>query len=80
MFCELSVAGDKILEHQDYCGSKTRKCPECNQNITMREFEEHKYNGKCNFLKEIEQGKALRELAKFQEEQKKELDMKTKMQ
>jgi len=54
LYCELSVRGDKLMEHQDYCGSKTRKCPDCNQNITLKEFEEHKYNGKCDFLKELE--------------------------
>lgn len=41
------VEGDKYNEHIDYCGSKTQKCPECNQNIPMKELGEHKPTGKC---------------------------------
>jgi hypothetical protein len=39
--------------------------------VTLRDWLEHIPSGKCQFLREIEQGKALRELAKFQEEENK---------
>jgi len=32
---------------------------------------QHKPSGKCQFMKELEQGKALRDLQKFQEEETK---------
>ena len=55
------------MEHTDVCGSKTRQCFECKQFITLRDLEMHEIDGKCNFYKELEAGKAMRELAKFQE-------------
>jgi hypothetical protein len=33
--------------------------------VTLKDFEVHKIDGRCNLMKEIESGKALRELAKF---------------
>ena len=59
LYCELEVPGGlKYMEHVDYCGSKTRKCAECNQNVALKEFEEHIINGRCQFMKEVEAGKA----------------------
>lgn len=57
------------MEHTDVCGSKTRQCFECKQFITLRDLEMHEIDGKCNFYKELEAGKAMRELAKFQEQE-----------
>ena len=42
---------------------------ECNSNVTLKEWSTHKESGKCQFMKELEQGKALRDLQKFQEEE-----------
>ena len=68
------MSGDKLSEHEGYCGSKTRKCNLCNQNITLREFEAHKVDGTCKFYQEVESDKAMRELAKFQDEEMKKFE------
>jgi hypothetical protein len=31
-YCEMMVpGGEKLRQHKDYCGTKTKFCPECKQ-------------------------------------------------
>lgn len=61
-YCEIQLGGQKLAEHEDYCGSKSRKCTECQSSVTLKEWDMHKPSGACGFTREINQGKAIREL------------------
>lgn len=40
-YCELSLDFDKLEEHIEFCGSRTEKCPKCNQYIKAKDQSKH---------------------------------------
>ncbi|CAO2644041.1 XIAP-associated factor 1, partial [Lemmus lemmus] len=41
-FCELAVQLSKLEVHEFHCGSRTERCPHCNQPIVLRVLAQHK--------------------------------------
>lgn len=41
-FCELAVHFSKLEVHEFHCGSRTERCPHCNQPIILRVLDQHK--------------------------------------
>ena len=40
-FCELEFPKRDLQEHENYCGSRTEQCPECQDFVMLREWEKH---------------------------------------
>ena len=51
-FCHLEFETKELAEHENYCGSRTEKCPECSDFVMLRDWEKHQsmrlYHGKNN--------------------------------
>lgn len=41
-FCDLAVHFSKLDVHEFHCGSRTERCPHCNQPIVLRVLAQHK--------------------------------------
>ena len=40
-FCELEFPQHELHEHENYCGSRTEQCPECQDFVMLRDWEKH---------------------------------------
>ena len=40
-FCELEFPQRDLQEHENYCGSRTEQCPECQDFVMLRDWEKH---------------------------------------
>ncbi|TRY70142.1 hypothetical protein TCAL_10013 [Tigriopus californicus] len=40
-FCHLDMPSKKLSEHEDYCGSRTEKCPQCSDYVKLKDWDEH---------------------------------------
>ena len=49
-FCHLEFPGQNMKGHEEYCGSRTEKCPECSDFVMLKDWEKHQsmrlYHGK----------------------------------
>ena len=49
-FCKLEFPQRELSEHENYCGSRTEQCPECQDFVMLREWDKHQsmrlYHGK----------------------------------
>ena len=49
-FCHLEEKIETFEAHEEYCGSRTEQCPECNDFVMLKEWEKHQsmrlYHGK----------------------------------
>ncbi|RXM91229.1 TRAF-type zinc finger domain-containing protein 1 [Acipenser ruthenus] len=40
-FCDLELAFNKWGDHEEYCGARTEPCPQCLQNVMLKELSTH---------------------------------------
>ena len=40
-YCMLEKKQKEIEDHEDYCGSRTEQCPECNDFVMLKDWEKH---------------------------------------
>lgn len=40
-YCEMSLAREKMPEHEEFCGSRTEWCQKCSRYILIRDFRKH---------------------------------------
>jgi len=40
-FCKLETRAANLAECEDYCGSRTEKCPECGDYVKLKDWDEH---------------------------------------
>ena len=55
---------DKIDEHLQICGSKTKKCDRCGEYVKVLELDMHKNEGVCDALFESKQETEAKEVEK----------------
>jgi len=60
-YCDIPFIVSELDQHELYCGSRTKKCPVCHDDILVSKFEKHFLSCE-NVLKEKKR-KGLRELA-----------------
>ncbi|KAL0266568.1 UNVERIFIED_CONTAM: hypothetical protein PYX00_009078 [Menopon gallinae] len=39
--CDIEIAADDIFEHENYCGARTEKCPECGEYVMLKYTQLH---------------------------------------
>lgn len=49
-FCELELPVAEICEHEEYCGSRTKKCEECGEYVMLK-YEQLHLDSNHSFLK-----------------------------
>lgn len=50
LFCELEMPASEINEHENYCGSRTKKCDECGEYVMLK-YEQLHIDSNHGFLK-----------------------------
>lgn len=40
-YCDILLPREKMLEHQDFCGSRTELCEKCNRYVMMNDLQKH---------------------------------------
>ncbi len=63
------MKNDEYSKHLAYCGSKTKKCPDCARNVMQKDQDSHSYGGECQAFKEEDK------LTKELEEKKKKNEL-----
>lgn len=52
-YCERLCGFNEKDQHIEYCGSKTKKCEMCQQNVCNKDFDIHYSSGQCQQNMEI---------------------------
>ena len=40
-YCHLEFNPPVLADHENYCGSRTEKCPECSDFVMLKDWEKH---------------------------------------
>lgn len=56
-YCEQTISFNDFEKHVNFCGSKTKKCMECNRNVCLKDQDSHIYGGECAAYKEEDKKK-----------------------
>ena len=47
LYCPLEFTIGEFHDHMDFCGSKTKECPDCFSKVINRKLNQHKTSGEC---------------------------------
>ena len=70
-YCEQTIPFLKYENHVYMCGSKTKKCFECNRNVCHKDFDSHSKYGECQAFIEEDKKKEQENIKRKMEEEKK---------
>ena len=71
-YCEQTIEFEKYDQHVGYCGSRTKKCMQCNRNVCLKDEDSHQYGGECEAFREEDIAK------RIEEQKRKEIEEKRK--
>jgi hypothetical protein len=70
-YCEQeNVKYQDYEKHIAYCGSKTKKCMECQRNVCLKDWDMHENGGECQAFREENRHRELEETRRKMEEAK----------
>jgi hypothetical protein len=69
-YCEQSFKFTEFDSHVGYCGTKTKKCFECQRNVCHKDMDSHKTGGECQVYQDEDARKRKEQLQKEIEEEK----------